>query len=248
LAFAASPIHIAFQPHRAYIPISVAHGQYEEMSISNSSLTHEIRVRPRIVFQYARHSKADKELWTDVFGGEPLIGWMEFNREHMTPGTREHRMMLRNLKQEDRDKLMALRLLRRAATSRVSADLIDAAKRLLTDYPKNFDVVTAFKSPAQIMQLYAHLLSESIRSASLIVESEGTDATIVIRCPNMRVAAFVYASFGGLEICGGCGKLFAPNPERMSQLYCCKNCGQRIYQREFRKRQKKSRSKPKRRK
>jgi CGNR zinc finger len=228
--------------------ISNAQRQHIVMSISNSSLT----VRPKILFCVAKRKTADRGLRVEIYGQEPptVRDWKEFTAKYMALGTRERKQMDAELSKEDKDTLSALPLLRRAASipENRAVDLYDATRRLIHDYPKNIDMFNVFAphDPKKIMRLYAQLLNDGIKSARLVVTTWNAQPTITVFCRDLRTAAFVYASFGGLEVCPGCDRLFAPNPRRESQLYCSKNCGQRIYQREFRKRQK-SKAKSKRR-
>jgi CGNR zinc finger len=217
------------------------------MSLSNSNLT----VRPRILFCASKHQLADADLWGKIFGEKPPVSvrWTEFTAKFMTIGARERKEFEAGISNEDRDALAALRLLRRAASmpgDSAAADLCEATRRLIHvhDYPKGLNARIVFShGPKKIMRLYKGLLNENIKQARLAVTTQGGEPSVNILCPDIRTAAFVFAAFRGLEICPGCGKLFAPNPQRAAQHYCSKNCGQRIYQREFRQRQKSKRSK-----
>jgi hypothetical protein len=204
------------------------------------------------MFCASKRQVADPNLWATIYGHEQptFVHWKEFTSRHMTIGTRERKEMEAGIGDEDRDTLTALRLLRRAASmpgDSAATDLYDATRRMIHDYPKGLNARAIFTdSPKKIMRLYRGLLNENIKRARLTVTTQGEEPSVSVLCPDIKTAAFVYAAFGGLEVCPGCGKLFAPNPQRAAQHYCSKNCGQRIYQREFRLRQKwKSKSKRK---
>jgi hypothetical protein len=183
----------------------------------------------RIFFEYVRPGKKFEigEIRGDT-GAIPT--WKEF-----TPECKP------TLPKEDQDALTALELLHRATISEDTKALLDAVKSLLPrlNYPPNIDVAEAFKSPEAVRQLYSHVLNEVVREAQLFVEA---DHTVSIRCPNMRVAAYVFASFGTLRRCPGCLRLFAINPEHPDQKFH-KGCAQKVYQREYRKRKKSKRRK-----
>jgi ribosomal protein L24E len=163
----------------------------------------------------------------------------------MTPGTQEYQKLEAATSDEDRRLLVALRLLAHANALPVGAsaakDLYDAARLLIPDYPAPQSVFSEVKflaDPKKVAWLYAALLNDKIsKSRLLISRRRGEPFLPSIVCPDIPTAAFVFASYGGVEVCPGCGKLFAPSPER-SQLYCSENCGQRIYQRRYRRRQK----------
>jgi hypothetical protein len=223
------------------------HRQYKEMSTSNSILT----ARPKILFCASKRKVADEQLWSAIYGEKQpvFIRLKEFTSKYLTIGMRERKEFEAGTSPEDRDTLTALRLLRHAASmpERAAADLYNATRRLIPNYPKDLDARAIFTdSPQKILRLYADLLNGSIQGARLHMTVKGTEPQLTILCRDLRTAAFVYAAFNGIEVCEGCGKLFAPNPQRAGQHYCSKNCGQRIYQREFRQRQKSKRSKPKR--
>jgi hypothetical protein len=184
--------------------------------------------------------------------GEPpreRAKWEEFTGEFLSLGTAQRKQFeayLKGIKDtETLDALSALPLLRRAATTPANraADLYDAIRRLVPGYPKGLDADVLFsegshffRSPKQIMQTYRDLLHRNFKYTRFDVDLEGTQPVVVIRCADMKEAAFVWASFGGLDVCAGCGKMFAPNPEKENQKYCSALCGQRIYQKDFRRR------------
>jgi hypothetical protein len=223
------------------------HRQHKEMSISNSILT----ARPKIFFYTSKRKVADEQLWSAIYGEKPPVfaRLKEFASRYMQLGTRERKEFEAGTSPEDRDTLTALRLLRHAASmpERAAADLYSATRRLIPNYPKNLDARAIFTDgPQKILRLYADLLNANLQGARLHMRVQGTEPQVTILCRDLRTAAFVYAAFGGVEVCVGCGKLFAPNPQRTGQHYCSKNCGQRIYQREFRQRQKSKKPKSKR--
>ena len=222
------------------MPISLGQRQHQEMAHSNFHLT----VRPTILFAASRR-KVD-EMFFEIYGkGQPGVRrWKEFTSQYTTLGTAERRALEKKLNAEDLATLTALPLLRRAGSlpqGTASAELYEAARRLLPGYPKDLDAGSVFAkyTANQIMQEYARLLNDGIREARLSVTMHGNEPSIAILCPNLRTAAFVFAAFGGLAVCEGCGQLFSLNPQRDNHRFHSAQCAQRLYQRAFRKRQKK---------
>ena len=77
--------------------------------------------------------------------------------------------------------------------------------------------------------MYPALLNNRIRKPQLVMYGKRGETFLPsILCPDIPTAGFVFVSYRGVEVCPGCSKLFAPNPQR-SQTYCSENCGQRIY-------------------
>jgi len=227
--------------------VSFYQSQHREMWQSNSTIT----VRPKILFAASRRKVDD--LFAEVYGEKRpgVERWKEFTAQHMKLGTTERRALEKELSAEDLATLTALPLLRRAASlpqGSASVELYDATRRLLPGYPKNLDAASVFAeySAKQILREYTGLLNDGIRQARLSVTVRDTEPSVVILCPDLRTAAFTYAAFGGLGVCEGCGRLFAVNPQRENHRFHSPSCAQRVYQREFRKRQKKSKAKKRR--
>jgi hypothetical protein len=217
------------------------------MSRPNYHLT----VRPRILYQVRESERAGdgaRTLILQIYGHEPATRAREFNRAYMTPGTPEYRIREAATSDQDRRILAALLLLARAnqlpAGSAAAKDLYDATRLLIPDYPAPQSVFCEAKSltdPKKVAWLYPALLNDKIsKSRLLMTRRRGEPFLPSILCPDIPTAAFVFASYRGIEVCPGCRKLFAPNPDR-SQTYCSENCGQRIYQRRYRRRQKSGR-------
>lgn len=199
----------------------------------------------RIFFRVSQHDA----LYREIFGSEPPAKLHEFTRAFLTPGTREYRELQSATSDADRKCLAALVLLSRALSiapgQRTARDLYDATRLLIPEYSGPRSTFSG-ADPKQNAWLYAGLLNIEIRKAHLAVisTSRGQLPTPSLVCPDIRTAAFVWAAYRGLEVCPACGKMFAPNPER-PQKYCSINCGQRIYQRRHRRRQKSKKLKSK---
>ena len=219
--------------------------QGEDIAQSNYHLT----ARPRILFQVRERDRAGngtRTLFLQIYGHKPptRIRVREFTHAFMEPGTPEYREREAATHKEDRRTLAALPLLARANSlpvgSAYAKDLYDATRQLIKGYPVKQSVFSELfaDNPKKNTGLYPALLNDAIRKTRLIMSQRSGEPFLPsILCPDIATAAFAFAAYRGVEVCPGCCKLFAPNPDR-DQTYCSENCGQRIYQRRYRRRQK----------
>jgi len=172
----------------------------------------------------------------DVFGVEPPE--REFTRDFFQPDTPENAEFLKATRKKDRDALAALVILRRAITTH-SEELAQAAESLLGWRPPEWAIEeklsTRHARKAAADLLYSALLNYGMKYARLEIRETAGGYVPAIICPGLRTAAFVFAAWEGVEVCPGCGRLFAPDPNKRAKYHSAP-CGQRIRQQEYRKR------------
>ncbi len=212
------------------------------MNESNFHLT----ARPRILFRVrGSGGPEDTKLFFQMYGHSPATGAREFTRAYLTLGTPERRRWEAATSEEDRRTLHALVLLARANSlppgSDAAKELYEVTLLLVPDYPAPKSVFSESKvlaDPKRVAWMYPALLNTRIKKSRLVMFGKRGETFLPsILCPDIATAGFVYTSYRGVEVCPGCSQLFAPNPQR-SQTYCSENCGQRIYQKRHRRRQK----------
>jgi hypothetical protein len=206
----------------------------------NADLTHDIP----ILFS-AQTGQVSFGAENPFFSAEiPFVrGVKEFTAAYMNLWTRQHKTKEQGISDQDRRKLRALRLLQyvhSSGSAEAARELGDALEVLggagvverlgLSNVPK---VELA-------ANWYAGSFNFEMKKARIVMWQRNKNETPIpaVWCPDIRTAAFVFAAFRGITVCPGCRQLFAPNPQHPAK-YCSEKCGQRIWQREYRVREKK---------
>jgi predicted nucleic acid-binding Zn ribbon protein len=197
--------------------------------------------------------------------------WKEFTADYLTLSTPQYaelekaltkKIMGRSEYKEALDALAALPLLRSLATlpadDRSAADLERAVRRLIVDYPlsgRHDARVPSVRLPGDdplgerqpnhgdVARLYQRLVNQNIRKSRLsVMINKSNQPVVVVSCPDLKTACFVWHSFRGMAVCAHCGRAFPANPLK-DQKYCSDKCAAAAYQKRHRERQKEKRIK-----
>jgi hypothetical protein len=195
--------------------------------------------RPRAVQKNAQQD------WFKLLMGKPAPiekRYREFTSAHLTPGTSDYKQFELGTTKDNRLELAALALLR-SVSSRPPGDaiaeqaMIDATMALIPDYPGDAKAFYEGKDLREIaVRTYHDLLNEELKMVRLWLPPGRF--TPVVRCPDIKTAAFVYHAYRGVSACLNCRKQFATDFRRADgskgELYCSVRCGQQYRQKVYR--------------
>ena len=199
-----------------------------------------LTAKPRILFEVAHPVDG---LIRKIYRDQTPAPKKEFTEAHLTPGTPEYAEMKSFTTDADRATLAAFNLLLNARTSTERKNIYDAAillnpgvAEILKGPEENPEVFSAEAAQRFITWFYPTYLTGEIRDRTHL--EVAADFVPEIHCDDLRTAVFVFAAYRSVAVCPACRNLFSCDTDR-KQKYCSAGCGQRIYQKQYRVREKK---------